>query len=124
MKSRTWSTGMLLTLMGTVLGVAGAAGTWMVKLPESPAGIPPVVAIPQKVAGFGLKLGWLKVGWAVVICAVACSALMLIPQPLADPRLSRGVHVALAGSILALAVLHTGLYPGVILSASGGLLLL
>ncbi len=77
-----------------------------------------------QVSGYDLKLGWLSVGWAVVACAVGAGALLLIDPGPKNRGVLFIVHTALAGIVIALAVLHLGPLPGVILALVGSVVLM
>ena len=124
-RRRTVGTGALLILLGMILAVSSAGLTWRIEKTQAPGGIPAFVVVQptQQLSGFALPMGWLKVGWAVVICAVACGAILMFPPRDSDRKLFLRLHTGLASLILILALVYIGPFPGVALALSGGLLL-
>ena len=70
--------------------------------------------------GFDLRLGWLSVGWAVVICAVAASALLLWTGTNPPAAAVSRTQMTLGAAIVLLSLLHASAYPGPIAAALGG----
>src|SRR5207249_4376751 len=74
--------------------------------------------------GFDVKLGWLSVGWMVVLCGVTCAALLLWSVgTLPAPGVAR-TQLGLGGLILAVSILHLSLMTGVLLTAAAGVLII
>src|SRR5438874_11796389 len=121
-RRKLFSRGEWLTLLGMALAVMSSALVWG----QDP---PPVMDMVGKIfvsrhnytrAGYDIKLGWLPVGWTVVICAVTSGCLLLYEPSGGERRLFFGVQLVLGLAILALALLHIGFYPGIILAILGG----
>lgn len=117
--------GDVLILLGMALCAMSPAFAWSAGRIQAPPGVPTLYAngAARSISGFALSVGWLRVGWAVVICAVACGALLLFTARESDRSLFLALHLTLAGVVLAMAILHAGPWPGVVLAVSGGLLL-
>jgi len=127
-RRRLFSAGDWLTLVGMGVVVVSAALTWSVELPEvteqSEVAAIYVSRMKHEVAGFDVHLGRLRAGWVVVVCAVAAGALLLWEPSPREAGLIRAAHAGLAVAILAVAGLHAGPYPGVVLALLGGVLML
>ncbi|HXG23039.1 MAG TPA: hypothetical protein VNJ09_00680 [Chthonomonadales bacterium] len=123
---KLFSRGEWLTLLGMGIVVVSAALTWVNETPKvnDPIGQYVVSLGSYARPGFDVRLGWLRVGWAVVFCGVLCGALLLFNPTAREKKVFLGVQVALSLVILALAVLHIGPHAGVILAIVGASLLL
>jgi len=123
---KLFSLGEWLTLLGMGLVVVSVALVWGEDAPEAINEVAAIYISARNYTrtGYELPLGALRVGWVVVICAVTCSALLLLEPARREKRLFLAIQTALAIAILILALLHIGPYAGVVLALLGGLLLL
>lgn len=126
----TIGTGLLLS--GTLFSVASAALKW------APAPLPPATEMAgalyvapsvrgTAVTGFSLSLGFIKLGWMLVLCGLISTALLLIPPSRTstkERRLFLALQVSLGLVPLSLSVYHAGLYAGVLCAAASGILLI
>lgn len=119
---KLFSRGEVLTLIGLGLVVVSAAMTWGQEAPPVTSMVGVVFSENRNFYrnGYELKMGWMRVGWAVVICAVACGSLLLFEPSGKEKRAFFAIQVALGGIIIALALLHIGPYIGVFLALLGG----
>lgn len=116
-----------MTLAGMIVCVMSAALYWTRQAAPPSSSAIAAFYINQRahaVNGYDLTMGPISVGWIVVLCAVLCGLLLLV-QP-ADGKMMqfRSLQVGLSLVILSLAVLHMGLFAGVIAALAGGVLLL
>lgn len=121
-----FSKGEWLTLIGMVLVVAGATLIWGPSRRFSPDQMPDLALVhikPINVSGFYLRVGWLKVGWAAVTCAVVCGALLLLDPTARNKGTLRSIHLACSIAILALVALNIAPFPGIVVTAIGGVVL-
>lgn len=122
---KLFSRGEWLTLIGMTLAVISAALVWGHDLPQ-PIEVGAVVVTRHHYerAGYDLTIGWLKVGWAVVICSVITASLLLFEPAAREKPRFLAVAVAMPAAILILAFLHLGPNPGVMLAIVGALVML
>jgi hypothetical protein len=121
-----FSKGEWLTLIGMVIVVLGSMLIWGPSRRFSPELMPDVALVrikPILVTGFDMRIGWMKVGWAAVTCAIVCAAFLLLEPTAHSKAVLRSIHLACAIAILALVVLHIGPYPGIVVTAIGGVAL-
>ncbi len=127
-KRKLFSAGEWLTLAGMGLSVLSAALIWGTASPEvlAPGAVSAVYRsrFTRTEAGFDIQIGFMRVGWVVVICAVICGAMLLFDPGAREKKVFLVLQCCLAAAVLGLAALHAGLYPGVILAGAGGALLL
>src|SRR5262245_9163967 len=121
-KRKLFSAGEWVVLVGMGLAVLSAALIWGTASPDVlPGAVGEVyrARFTRTEAGFDIQLGFLKVGWVVVICAVASGAMLLFEPGVKEKRIFLVIQCCLAAVIGCLAILHAGLYPGVILAIVG-----
>lgn len=124
--ARLFTAGEWLTLCGMIVVVASAAQPWQ-RLVINPAAAVPALYVsrsPLLVNGFGVMLGRISVGWAVVVAAVACGALLLFTPSEKEKRTCLLLQTGFSALILGVASFHMGLFAGVVLAVVGSLLLL
>ncbi len=114
------------TLIGMVITVISAALVWGPSrtLDAGAAQVALLANIkPRNVNAYDLAVGNIKVGWAVVLLAILCGGLLLVePRERLKPFMFT-LHLAGALGILALALSHIGLYPGIVLAILGSIVL-
>jgi len=75
-------------------------------------------------SGFGIRIGWLSVGWLLVTLAVISACMLLFnPSEKEKPVLFR-IQTAVSISILVVAALHAGPYVGVVMAGLGACVLI
>ena len=123
---KLFSLGEWLTLIGMVLVVISAALEWGHDPPKPMDTVGQVYVSRHHYerAGYDLSIGWLRVGWAVVICAVIAASLLLFDPAAREKTGFLIVSIAASAGILILAVLHLGPYPGVMVAIIGAGLIL
>ncbi len=121
-----FSKGEWLTLIGMVAVVVGATLVWGPSRTFTPKQAQVAILMqitPVNLTGFETQIGWIRAGWIAVTLAVVCSSLLLLDVTQRSKASLRSIHVACAISVMVLAVLHAGLYPGIIVTAVGSLIL-
>lgn len=116
------------TLLGMVLCVMGAALTWERSAPQTLGPVVGAMAVyisrkSRDVPGYDIHLGWMSVGWVVVLCASAAASLLLFEPQRGRKSWYLGGQLAMAGIIGILALLYIGPYAGVIMALLGASLI-
>src|SRR5579871_1889943 len=122
------SGGEWITLLGMVLAVMSAALTWSYDPPQT-SSVVGAVYIAQHTGnayyrtGYDLRIGGIRVGWAVVSSATVCGTLLLFHPYRRVRYLFLTLQVVLGLAVVALAILHRGPHMGILAATIGGMLL-
>jgi hypothetical protein len=125
-KGRRELLGLLITLAGLSIGIIGAALTWAVDRSGAlPAFGSALYVSPNagKLNGFQIKVGFLSMGWLLILVCGLCG-LLLLANPTAEekPPYLR-LQATLGAFILFLGVLYIRPYLGPAMAAISGTLL-
>lgn len=127
-KRKVFSAGEALTMASLALSVLSGSLRWADVAPQS--GLPGAVGVllvrkmTVSVTGFDLRIGWMRVGWIVVACAVLSGTLLLWEPTAAQKRVLLPIQCGAGGIVLAVALFYIGMYPGVLVALACGAMLI